>query len=1442
MNLKKTIIPFILLSSMPGLFAVADPDFERTNPGELPLWSGSQWVKTSTSQFSAKIIEDAAKAASGKQFLRVENPGKGSVYVIGNPSVKRIPGHGILIRAKARGNGLANVTITPFDTKRKSVPWSGKHEAGFKKMDPANWYQFELRYTPINDEDTFQIGVSVRDGQVDYDDFKIEFFELPQSEQKAEKPAPVQKQEVKKVAAKVKTVKTTKNPKYMFLDFEQWKDGKPAGWTTDAEDAKTILRPVILGKEDADDFGSYCLFLDGKTYMDPLMTGLGDRRKRPIRVSFFAKGENGHIKANLREGRWGGIDYLIDLVDENTTSDWKKYAVELVTPGGLVENIGIEFRGKNVMIDNVELEAIQGNTGKMDLAIPIVSKAPVIDGVNSPGEWDFASGASDPFRQSVDGSALGKSPALQQQGAVKLCSDGKKLYMLVESPNIRTLKADSVKRDDAVYSDDCIEVHFNPEFGNTSPLTSYQFIFNGKNVVFDQKRIKGTQNTDDFSKWNAKSLVSNTVVKNGVWTLEMSLDLDEVEITPDKEFGFNLCYTRWNPTEGGTMNGYGYLDLKNMIRTVVSKNQPAMYWSRNGDWGSILVTVSNDQAPAGEYKLNYRIDSEKVKESQERTIFLSPGKCVPVLFNVKDGAGKFGTFELDLRDSSGKLISNQVMDFNTGFSLQKTPERSVEFHLLPEQKKYAVNVHLDSGKFADLDTVTVTGATDDMISYKVTDFQNFNNVLVVKAPWEPVDGEDYQICVQALNKKGEILATVNKHFKADYSLIPPETPELYQEILPPHKPIVMDGNTAKVNLRDYIFAGNGLPEQIIADGEKALNAPISLVAVDANGKKLTGKNGTFKVISAKPEKMIFSGETIFPGFKVILTGEMEYDGAIFYRAEIDTPAPVKIQKLTMETPFRDLSLFHAFMDSQLWLWMCRQPAENEYRHPSVEVWTPETILFPQGYRRFTLLFFPNGDGQLFSSKKIVPGVIKNGFMPYLTFGNFKYGMEIFADCDRGWVHTKGSSVQEIYRRNGQEVVCTNFIASPFELNGKRNFEFGILATPAQKVSRNVRFGKTNIVGYSHQGLTDQSLSGLRVKDYGLFADMYKRWKNHGVEPLYLCCKGHYPQMDPVAQYMDSEWRTWPLYTFRDDIQSLPTRIFGTDPRYYESPSACYTPGRLNFYGERFNEIIKNTPDMAGVYWDENWLKPCNCPNHAECGYLLPDGQVQGRAWWRGVREVDRRVRHIFRNNGRENPILHMFTGEGVIPHAYAFGSFNSYAEHPTYDLDFIDYWTPHFTEIGAAGAWGFNTGFFGMFRDPKYLPNKPMHRALLALVKLYCTQFHCWDFNWEFYKKVAAAETRFNVFSDDVEFVGYFSDKGKKLNKGFPATVKASFYIRPGKGALLFLSNLGEKPFSQPVSFDLKEFGINSYTAEDAEEMKPIDLNQISIPRHDYLMIELKAK
>ena len=239
----------------------------------------------------------------------------------------------------------------------------------------------------------------------------------------------------------------------------------------------------------------------------------------------------------------------------------------------------------------------------------------------------------------------------------------------------------------------------------------------------------------------------------------------------------------------------------------------------------------------------------------------------------------------------------------------------------------------------------------------------------------------------------------------------------------------------------------------------------------------------------------------------------------------------------------------------------------------------------------------------------------------------------------------------------------------------------------------------------------------------------------------------------------------------------------------------------------------------------------------------PTASCKGRAWWTNIREVDRRVQHIFRRYGRKDPRLVMFTGEGLIPHAFAFGTMNWMGEHLTYDMDFIDYWTPHFTEIAYAGAWGFDVGGFGMFRDPKYMAKIHLNRAHLALFKLYDAFFHPVYFNRSVLTPVLNAEKRFGKSEKDVIFAGYFSEEGQAILPGLPVDVKASTYIRPGKGALVYVSNLGTQKAAVKLNFDLKKYNIRNFTAFNAEMQKPVDLTKhVEIKSHDYLLLELKNK
>ena len=1425
---RSTFTTFLLgtvLCSAWTAAAANDPDFEKTKPGELPQWVGPNWAKTGNPPYTAAIIADAKSAASGKQFLRFENKRNNSVWITAGTSMPVKKGYGIAVKVKIRGEGVHNMGFNVYDANRKSCRWQGSHSTAYSRISSKEWKEFTFRYLPLEGEAHVRFSIGLRNGKIDIDDLQLTYCKITNAE-------------------RIRGLKTTPGLK-VFSGFENWADGMPTDWMFRDGDTKSIVKRIALAPEEHARFGKYALYLNGQVIMDPPLVGLGPHRAGAMRLSFYAKGDLGTIRARLQEGRNGYVDYLIDLVEENTGSVWKKYAAAFsLPPACRIDNAAVELTGKNVIIDNVELKAAEGSDGKLIYSIPLVEKAPAIDGKHTPGEWDFAVGASDPLQLAnfiESSSKKPVSPALSQQNTVRFCSDGKKLYFLFEVPEGAGFKRKYTERDSEVYCDDAVELHINPEFGSDVPRYSYQFVFNANNAVFDQRREKGGGDVK-FYKWNAKTLVNRSTVANGMWILEGCVDLAEVGITPDKPFGLNVCSAKRNPDEAGSLNGASFLVLNFMVNATVSSKNPGVYWMKNGDWGSMLITFSNGKAPAGEYLFEYELDSENAAYKSTQKIQTAPGRTTPVLINVPGGAGKFGSIKMTLSDQNKKPVYRQTLDFNASISPVPEVEKLLEFHFLPEQEKYAVNMHKKGGWSDKVDRVELYGLTDSVIVFRKNDFKLFGSTFALKRPFPAgSDGKSFTISLLALDKNNTVLNTATSKVTVNRALIPRKSEKIYSGILPFYTPIKAKNNVAEVQLRKYTFAGNGLPQTIFANGEEALHAPICFTAEYADGKRMTGKNGKFRVTGSAEDELLFTGESVFPGFTVKLEGKLVYDGAVFYNARIIAEKPVALKRLSLEMPLNKLDYFQTFCEDRLRLWMCRQPAKGEYRHPSVKVWTPDSPMTYSDYRRFVLLFFPDGDGLLWNSCKVSSnGVIKNGFLPYLTAGNYKFGLEFFADTDRGWVHNNKSAIHEILRVKGKEIMRTNFIAMPWTLKGERHFEFGIMATPGKHKRRDLVNGYIN--GYSHTGLTDQALAGLRVKDWKFYSDQIDRFTRY-YKPIQLCCKGHFPQMDPVAVYMDSEWRRWPKYFFRDAYASVSGRVFGVDQNYYFSPGGCYTPGRVDFYADRFEDFAKNAPGLQGFYWDENWTKPCNNPKHANCGYIMPDGQLQGRVWWTNVREVDRRAQHILRKHGRKDPLLQGFTGEGIIPHAHSFLTLNLMGEHFTYDMDFIDYWTPHFTEIAYAGAWGVDLGGFGMFRDPKYLARIHLNRAQLSLFKLYDALFLHDNFNLNVLKPVKAAEQRFRKQDKDVQFVGYFSDEAKKILPAMTATMKFSAFIRPGKGALIFVSNLGEKDDSIQLDFNLKDYRINQFEAFNAETLQKLDLRKkVTIKRHDFLMLELKSK
>ena len=1425
---------FLLLSILcPAVPAMGDPDFELTAPGQLPKWSGGFWIRLSAQDFKARIVENPTRAFSGKRFLQLSHPGKNALYTAGFPRITCQQDKKYILTAKVRGNGRLMMCFFRYDRKLKNRPWSNKSALPYQKLAQDKWQELRLEFVPQPGDFCMTPAFAIREGDADIDAVSLKTEAV--SAAAAPRNLPAVKAAVKRPEAKI----PQSTAEQICSSFEKWNSSLPEGWTTDPWRKNDIVKKSVLGADAPDILGRYALFLDGKLVMTPGMKFKGNAKGRRMRVSFYARGDEGNFKVFLREGRYGNVDYLMEVFSSDTTGAWKKYSGEIALTQGFVNNATVELNGKNVEIDHLQFYCVKPTEGSTCYTIPVIRTSPVIDGNAGDAAWQLAAGGSDAFQ--VAGAA-NATTALKRQTQFKLCSDGKKLYFLFVTPDAANLKKDAEKRDSAVYSDDSVEFHINPEPGNAHPAKAYQLVFNARGTVFDQCRENG-RFSSRFHAWDAPGLRHKSVIKNNTWILEGELPLDSIGLKPEKPFSMNICLNRCNPTALATITGGNFENLGAMPEMIVSAKRPAVSWQTLEGFGNMTVNVINPGKTASTCTLNFMLDSQNAFINKEQTLTIPAAGSLPLYFSTPQGAGNFGSMVLAAKDKSGKLIFRQTVSFSKAMQPVPEVEKPLELHILPEQNKIAVNIFPARKGFLPFDHLTVEGLPGGTRKFKKEELADYDGMLFIKLPANFQHGSRTNLRISLFNATGELLNFVSKTHQHDDNMIVKDDPALYRGVLPPHQPIRVTGkNQFQTAFRTYTIGGNGLPEMVISRNQKVLHAPIALTAQDANGKNIKGRNGSFRILSSSAEKLEFSGSTIFPGFTVKLKGRAEFDGTIFYQAQIIAPEPVKLQRLTLHVPINKLDYFHSYLDTSLRLWMCRQPDKGEYRHPSVPVWQKDSSLVPEGFRRFVLYFFPAGDGLIWSSRKVLPGVIKNSFLPYLTFGNHIFGMGLFADTDKGWVNDKNSAVHQIFRKNGLETVQTHFIAAPAVLHGTRNLEFGLTVTPSKLKTLTRKEDRRSYIGASHSCFMDRSCSPTVCKDPKLMDLQCERIVKKGEIPLLWMCKELYPQGDPVARYLDSEWRTrpgakWLMHHY------MPSHAFGLDPRDYEAPAGCFPPSRIDFHSSRFEKLFAQIPHLMGVYWDENYMKPCGNPNHADCVYKLPDGRTQGRAWWNAIREIDRRLRFTLVRHGRPGGSIALFTGEGLIPHAMAFGDVNTMGEHHTHGIDYIDYWTLHATEIMAAGAWGIDVGFLGMFYEEKDRRNIALNRAQLAVVKLFNAHFQAsWIFNQELAAHFKKIDQKFNYALPGTVFCGYYSQEGKKAVQNLPYDVKASFYVHPGRNALVFITNLNKKTQKVSPLFDLAPWQLKNFEAYDAENGKPLNLQELTIKGHDLRVLELRKK
>ena len=134
---------------------------------------------------------------------------------------------------------------------------------------------------------------------------------------------------------------------------------------------------------------------------------------------------------------------------------------------------------------------------------------------------------------------------------------------------------------------------------------------------------------------------------------------------------------------------------------------------------------------------------------------------------------------------------------------------------------------------------------------------------------------------------------------------------------------------------------------------------------------------------------------------------------------------------------------------------------------------------------------------------------------------------------------------------------------------------------------------------------------------------------------------------------------------------------------------------------------------------------------------------------------------------------------------------------------------------------------------------------MLAACKLYDMYLYAHYCNVGVVQTFWDIEKAFGTTAKDCRFIGYWTADATAV-AGLAPGVKSSYYVRPGKGALVYLTNFN--PDRQDVScrLDFKRWDLGAFRAVDAETAQalsaPAGALNLAIERHDFRLLRLEKE
>ena len=714
----------------------------------------------------------------------------------------------------------------------------------------------------------------------------------------------------------------------------------------------------------------------------------------------------------------------------------------------------------SVMLASYAADADKGAFGKATVAL--FAKAPVIDGVLSPGEWDGAVRTSD-FVNLFPTKEYPNCGLDARRGTTYFGYTNDRLYiaMVSEYPPDGKSHSSGVTRDADYVYDESIEIWLDPNREHRASAQGdqrfYQMNFNAAGGVYD---ISFDPKTGPNVGWNGHWEIKSTVdQEKHIWTAELSLPFADLGWEAGKVIGKHLgvliarnykgpwTQPTWFPVHGAFVDWYRYADIQ------LTPDAPTVQISSLGDkiftgQVDLKASVFNPGA-ARQAKVKTHITSSDMPEfNDEKTLALPAGGTASYAVSLPNGrlheaAQHQLTLTVTSPDEQETYLRyatpwTQAPEKKWYYRLGADPDSAVRFAYYPSYK--FVRVLVSPGELGkEFDAVreahlTITDSANKPVLEQALSWKDAPTAQ--EFPVGDLPDSTYRLTVTIPGWKEPFVRTfTRKHFPWEGNTL-----GITDDVLPPFTPIAVHGRQLGVVGRQYTVNGLGLWEQARSLERDLLAAPIALVA---DGKDTLRGKGAFT--TTKPNLAVYEGKATHPAVTVTSRCTTEVDGCM------------KVE-LTLAPGTRNKELQSLWLDIPL----------KDHEAPLWHVTTTSLRINPAGKT-------PAGDGNVWDSRQFPDGNWYGNMKCYLWLGADERGLSWFADNDRGWVldvnekdPDKSVPAQQLIRSNGVLTLRVNLVQKPILLTEPRTLVFGLMVSPGKPMAANWR----------RIGITDSSVFNM----------------------------------------------------------------------------------------------------------------------------------------------------------------------------------------------------------------------------------------------------------------------------------------------------------------------------------------------------------------------------